>query len=122
MSQSSQLRPVAKQPTSAMTLAQNLSWRRVPMPVQKWVVTALTLGILFALWYWVSNSGLVPAYFVPTPQQTWVTFLKTFSSGYRGSTLAEHLGASLMRVGVAFVAGALVGVPLGLAIGSNAWI
>jgi taurine transport system permease protein len=77
---------------------------------------------LFGIWYWISTSGLVPPYFVPTPQQTWLTFLRILTDGYRGSTLAEHLGASLMRVGLAFVAGAVIGVPLGLAIGSNAWV
>lgn len=101
--------------------AQPLPVYRPRLPLRQWGVTAVTLGSLFVAWYWVSNSGRVPAYFVPTPQQTWATFLTILHDGYRGSTLAEHLAASLMRVGVAFVAGAVVGVPLGLAIGSSAW-
>src|SRR4051812_16639952 len=100
---SSQLHRVVEQPASVMTLSHSLLRGRLSLPRQKWVVTALTLALLFALWYWVSNSELVPAYFVPTPQQTSQTFLKILATGYRGSTLAEHLGASLMRVGIVFV-------------------
>ena len=82
-------------------------------------ITAATLGVILLAWYGISTSGLVPAYFVPTPRQTWLTFLRILADGYRGHTLAEHLLASLTRVLLAFGAGALVGVPLGLAIGSS---
>jgi len=82
-------------------------------------ITAATLGALLLAWYGISTSGLVPAYFVPTPRQTWLTFLRILADGYRGHTLAEHLLASLTRVLLAFGAGALVGVPLGLVIGSS---
>ncbi|MFN8495638.1 MAG: ABC transporter permease [Caldilineaceae bacterium] len=82
-------------------------------------ITAATVGVLFLLWYIVSTSGLVPAYFVPTPRQTWLTFLRILADGYRGHSLVEHLLASLTRVLLAFGLGALIGVPLGLAIGSN---
>jgi taurine transport system permease protein len=41
--------------------------------------------------------------------------------GFRGSTLAEHLGYSLFRVIVGFFFGALVGIPLGYAMGLSNW-
>jgi taurine transport system permease protein len=102
-------------PTTAAARTTNPQRRWRPEP---WITAATVLGLLL-LWYWISTSGLVPPYFVPTPQQTWATFLKILREGYRGHTLIEHLAASLTRVLLAFGAGALVGVPLGLAIGSN---
>ena len=43
------------------------------------------------------------------------------SEGFRGSTLWTHLGLSLMRVVVGFFFGALVGIPLGYAMGLSNW-
>jgi taurine transport system permease protein len=37
--------------------------------------------------------------------------------GYKGRTLLEHMGVSLMRVGAGFVSGAVMGTGLGLAMG-----
>lgn len=81
-----------------------------------WISLA-TVAVAFAIWWLVSNSSLVPPYFLPTPADTWHAFVDITVEGYRGRSLWEHLGASLARVLVAFCAGALVGVPLGLAMG-----
>ncbi|MCX6049573.1 MAG: ABC transporter permease [Chloroflexi bacterium] len=89
--------------------------RRRPEPY----ITVATLGVILLAWYVISTSGWVPAYFVPTPQHTWQTFVKIMTEGYRGHSLFEHLLASLTRVLMAFGAAALLGVPLGLAIGSS---
>ncbi|MFN8469950.1 MAG: ABC transporter permease subunit [Caldilineaceae bacterium] len=95
-----------------------------PLPVRAarrvrpeiWISLA-TVAAAFAIWWLVSNSGLVPPYFLPTPAATWRAFVDIAVEGYRGRSLWEHFGASLARVLVAFLAGALVGVPLGLAMG-----
>lgn len=100
-------------PIRPLAAGQKMKFRPEPY------ITAATLGALLLAWYGISTSGLVPAYFVPTPRQTWLTFLRILADGYRGHTLAEHLLASLTRVLLAFGAGALVGVPLGLVIGSS---
>ncbi|MEL7081870.1 MAG: ABC transporter permease subunit, partial [Pseudomonadota bacterium] len=41
--------------------------------------------------------------------------------GFRGSTLLQHLGVSLYRVLAGFFFGALVGIPLGYAMGLSNW-
>lgn len=82
-------------------------------------ITAATIGGLLLVWYAISASGLVPPYFVPTPQQTWLTFVDIWANGYRGHTLFEHWWASLTRVLLAFGGAALIGVPLGLGMGSS---
>ncbi len=43
------------------------------------------------------------------------------TEGYRGSTLAVHLGYSLFRVIAGFLAHAIVGIPLRYAMGLNGW-
>jgi len=97
-----------------------------PTPVAQWwrlrtetAITAGTITAILLLWYVVSVSGLVPPYFVPTPMQTWQTFLRILAEGYRGHTIWEHLLASLSRVLLAFGASAVIGIPLGLAMGSD---
>lgn len=58
---------------------------------------------------------------LPAPEDVFNRFLDIASEGFRGSTLLEHLGYSLMRVVVGFFFGALVGIPLGYAMGLSDW-
>ncbi len=88
-------------------------WRSEPL------ITGVTLAALLLIWSLVAHSGLVPAYFVPTPLQVWQAFSDILAHGYRGHSLAEHLGASLRRVLLAFLGATLLGVPLGMLIGSS---
>ncbi|HEU4323439.1 MAG TPA: ABC transporter permease [Roseiflexaceae bacterium] len=92
---------------------------RFPRPRAESLITAATVGALLLAWQLVASSGLVPSYFVPTPLQTWQTFLDILADGYRGHSLLEHLAASLGRVLLAFAGAVALGVPLGLAVGSS---
>ena len=58
---------------------------------------------------------------LPAPEAVWARFKEISSSGFRNSTLGEHLGYSLFRVIVGFLLGALVGIPLGYAMGLSDW-
>ena len=58
---------------------------------------------------------------LPSPEMVWDRFLRLISEGYQNFTLAEHLGWSLFRVVVGFLFGALVGIPLGYAMGLSDW-
>ena len=59
--------------------------------------------------------------YLPAPETVWTRTLKIMDEGFRNFTLAEHLGYSLFRVVVGFLLGALVGIPLGYAMGLNNW-
>ena len=59
--------------------------------------------------------------YLPAPEKVWDRTLKIASEGFRNFTLAEHLGYSLFRVVVGFFLGALVGIPLGYAMGLSDW-
>jgi len=58
---------------------------------------------------------------LPPPEAVWQRFLEIASDGYQGSTLLSHLGYSLFRVVAGFLCGAIVGIPLGYAMGLSDW-
>ncbi len=58
---------------------------------------------------------------LPAPETVLKRVGEIASEGFRGYTLWEHLGYSLFRVVVGFFFGALVGIPLGYAMGLSNW-
>ena len=58
---------------------------------------------------------------LPAPETVWSRLIKVGSEGYKNFSLFEHLGWSLLRVVVGFAAGALIGIPLGYAMGLSGW-
>ncbi len=58
---------------------------------------------------------------LPAPEAVVARIGEIASEGFRGSTLTEHLGYSLFRVIVGFFFGALIGIPLGYAMGLSNW-
>jgi taurine transport system permease protein len=67
-------------------------------------------------------SGLqMEPIWLPPPESVVRRVVEIAKEGYRDSTLAEHLGYSLFRVVVGFALGALVGIPLGYAMGLSNW-
>lgn len=58
---------------------------------------------------------------LPPPEDVWARLMEISTEGYQNSTLVEHLGMSLFRVISGFVIGALVGIPLGYAMGLSNW-
>lgn len=70
----------------------------------------------------VPAKGLqMEAIWLPPPEAVVKRLGEIASEGYRDSTLWEHLGYSLFRVVVGFFIGALVGIPLGYAMGLSDW-
>lgn len=59
--------------------------------------------------------------YLPPPEAVVSRFVEIASEGYRGSNLWTHLGYSLFRVIGGFFFGALLGIPLGYAMGLNGW-
>ncbi len=58
---------------------------------------------------------------MPAPEAVAARFVEIASEGYQNFSLWEHLGWSLIRVVVGFALGALVGIPLGYAMGLSSW-
>ena len=82
-------------------------------------ISSLTFITLLALWWAVTAAELIEPLFLPPPsavlQKAWLLV----TDGYMESTLWQHLGASLQRIGLALVAAILFAVPVGIAIGHN---
>ncbi|MCA0939033.1 ABC transporter permease subunit [Salipiger pacificus] len=58
---------------------------------------------------------------LPAPEAVLARLVEISRDGYRDSTLWEHLGWSLFRVIAGFFFGALIGIPLGYAMGLSDW-
>ena len=59
--------------------------------------------------------------YLPSPERVVEAMVDVATEGFRGFTLVEHLGWSLIRVLAGFVLGAAVGIPLGYAMGLSNW-
>ena len=86
----------------------------------RWI-SGLTLSALLALWWAVTASGLIEPLFLPPPSAVLQKGWLLATSGYMDSTLWQHLGASLGRIGLGLGLGfaVLTAVPIGIAIGAN---
>ena len=58
---------------------------------------------------------------LPAPEAVAQRVYEIAAEGYQNSTLWQHLGYSLFRVVTGFFFGALVGIPLGYAMGLSSW-
>lgn len=68
------------------------------------------------------NKGIqMEPIWLPAPEDVWKRLKEISTSGFKNYTLAEHLGFSLFRVVIGFFLGALVGIPLGYAMGLSDW-
>ena len=88
--------------------------RRIAAPL-------LSLAVLLAAWWLVTELQVWSELFVPRPTAVWDRFVDGITvhdgqKGLSGSYLWEHLGASLRRIGLGVGLAILVGVPLGLLI------
>ena len=78
-----------------------------------------TLLALLAIWWAVTETGLIQPLFLPSPMAVFTKFLAVLTTGYVDSTLAQHLLASLARVFAALVAASAIAIPIGFAIGAS---
>jgi taurine transport system permease protein len=76
-----------------------------------------TVAALFGLWWAASVFGWIEPFFWPPIGATWERLARLVTEGFRNVPLWEHVGISVFRVLTGVVLGALVGVPLGFAMG-----
>jgi taurine transport system permease protein len=82
-------------------------------------ISGVTVVVLFALWWVVTQAGWVKPLFLPSPQAVWQQFVLYASGQANDQPLWQHLSASLLRVLSAFVLACLTAIPLGIAMGSS---
>ena len=84
----------------------------------RWI-SLLTLVALLAIWWAVTATGLIEPLFLPPPSAVLQKGWLLATTGYMDSTLWQHLGASLSRIGLGLGFAILTAVPVGIAIGHN---
>lgn len=90
-----------------------------PQDLKRRRTAYLTLAVmspllLLALWVAATSMGWIRSVLLPGPLAVLSTLQEMALHGYSGVGLLTHVGASLMRVGVAFVAGSLLGIAVGM--------
>lgn len=81
-------------------------------------LSLLSVGLLLLLWWAITVLGLVAPLFLPPPQVVLQKLILIASpQGFMDATLWQHLGASLARMLVALFFAALIGIPVGIAMG-----
>lgn len=78
---------------------------------------AIGVVLFLGIWSGLSQSGIVPKQFLPTPFEVASKFLHLLSSPFAGGTLQQHLWSSVLRFSYGFLLGAVIGIPLGLMMG-----
>jgi NitT/TauT family transport system permease protein len=78
--------------------------RRVP----DWIIQAMTVVLVLALWEWAARAGHLNPFYAPAPSAIWVTLTTLFAGGEIWTHIVATFGAAL--IGLAL--GALIGTVL----------
>jgi len=95
-----------------------------PAPTKGWRVGTRTISLLtgaslLLAWWASTHFGLIDPLFLPAPASVAEKGWLLATTGYMDSTLWQHLGASLQRIGIALGLAIVTAIPVGIAIGRN---
>ena len=79
--------------------------------------SASVMGMVLA-WWAISASHVIRADLLPSPLDVWDAAVEVATQGYRGTTLGQNVAATLGRLLGGFLLATVLGVPLGLWMGS----
>ncbi|MBW9064989.1 ABC transporter permease subunit [Rhizobium herbae] len=83
------------------------------------MISLMTVAALIAGWTALSLYQIISPIFLPSPLSVGRSFVNLVTVGFVDSTLAQHTGASLLRIFAALFASVFIGIPVGLAIASS---
>lgn len=83
------------------------------------VLSAVGIVGLIGVWSALTGTGLIGPDYLPSLPQLAKEGITLVSNGYKGTSLWQHIGASLFRTLMGFGLGVLLGVPAGLYTGYN---
>jgi taurine transport system permease protein len=83
---------------------------------ERWLSVA-AVAAAFAAWELISAFRLAPADLLPGPAVVAATFVDVLRHGYRDTTLAQDIFATLYRCGLGFLLACVAGIPFGLLMG-----
>ncbi|GAA2548730.1 ABC transporter permease [Streptomyces levis] len=101
--------------------------RSVWLRVRPVALPSGSLLLFLLLWQLLAASGTWSETLVPPPARVWDAFVDVSTThdgirGYNGTTLVEHLGISLRRIGLGAGIGVVAGVVFGLLMGTVGWV
>ena len=82
-------------------------------------ISVVTVAVLIAVWFAVTNLGLVKPIFLPTPQAVFQQFYEYLTGQANDKPLWQHFVASMLRVFSAFVLACVTAIPIGIAMGMS---
>ena len=82
-----------------------------------WRLTAIGTVAFFAFWYLARVLHFAPPQFLPMPHEVLAKLIDLLHNPFAGYVLVDHMLASLERFAMGFGLAALIGIPLGLAMG-----
>ncbi|MGY6410304.1 MAG: ABC transporter permease subunit [Alkalilacustris sp.] len=96
------------------------------------VASVASVTVIFLIWAAFTGSDWTPVHapadwqmrpiWLPPPETVWTRLMSLIADGFRNFTLWEHLAISVGRVFAGFFFGALIGIPLGFAMGLNSFL
>jgi taurine transport system permease protein len=84
-------------------------------------ISIATGVVILAAWWGLSEARVVSHLFLPTPREVFDAAVSFYRDGYANASMAEHVGASLMRILTAAAIAIALGVPVGLLMGLSRW-
>jgi taurine transport system permease protein len=79
----------------------------------------VSIATLIGIWLILTETGLIPPLFLPSPIVLFWSFIDLLKEGYGQISLFHHIALSLMRVLLAFLLACAIGIPLGLLMAMN---
>lgn len=93
-----------------------------PRRVELVLLSAAGLIVFFGVWSFLAGAKLINPLLLPPPLAVIKTFGNLTRHTFAGYTIQQHLASSLLRFTYGFVLAAVVGIPLGLAMGWLRWL
>lgn len=117
MSEASSGNSAAVAAANPLTSGKTARARAALTGVQTGLISTLAVLLVLAVWMFVTHFGLVKPLFLPKLETVSDAFIAAVEGNIDGAPLTEHVAMSLFRVVSAFLLAALIGIPVGLAMG-----
>jgi taurine transport system permease protein len=111
--------PTALPPATNRAAPMKTSAFKVPGEGSSVTISVVTVVVLVALWFLVTNMGWVKPLFLPKPQAVWEQFVEYLTGRANDKPLWQHFAASMVRVFLAFFLACLTAIPVGIAMGMS---
>jgi taurine transport system permease protein len=111
--------PVAVPPAAGAAPRLKTSAFKVPGEGNSATISVVTVVVLLALWFLVTNMHWVKPLFLPSPQAVFQQFYEYLTGQANDKPLAQHFAASMLRVFSAFILACLTAIPIGIAMGMS---